>query len=267
MELEYLPPDVISLLGEHFFGTVEPVGLRRVPVITRETAQMTQSSKHFQTLAVSAWGTLSDQTPALFHQFEINVILETHGCLHFLGQQPLQGPVNRLNGFVVRDHFTYSPGLQVLSWLEQECLERTLCKSDGPLAPPLPLQAGLEGVHAPLQVKLTLAIEKCQRWWRIPSPSYTRVTWIGIRQLEPIDRIRELVKERPDIGLFLDKALSSLLSKTDADWPHLQHGNNSWWSFRKLICNRWSPAEIHQRQQTRRKAAVICLHCLRPADP
>lgn len=264
MELERLPPEVISILGEHLVGVVEPAGLRGVSVITREIAQMAQSSKLFHTLVASSWITLSDQTPALFHQFGINDVLEKHGYLHFLGQPRIQGPVNFVN-FVSRDFETLSPGLQALGSLEKKMLKHALSKTDGPFAVPVPLRAGFKGVRAPLQVKLTMAVEKCQRAWGIPSPLWTTLECNGTRQLESIDMVRELITECPDRGLVLDEELSSLISRND--WPHWQHGSYTWWGFRKLICDRWSPAEVHQRQQARRKAANICLHCLCPADP
>lgn len=264
MKLENLPPDVIGLLGECFVGTVEPAGLRGVSVVAREISQLAQSSRTFLPLVVKAWETLRDQTPALFHQFDVNDILEKHGCLHLLGQQTIRGPVNLCN-FTSNAPRKHSPGLHALGWLEKDSLDRYLSQTDGPLAPPLPLRSSLMGVRAPVEVRVTVAVEKCQHSWRTPSPAWTRLEISGIRQLETIDMVRELLTDRPDRGLVHDEEMTSLLSQHFSDWPYGEYNRNTWWGFRKLICDTWSPIDIQTKQQMRRKAAHVCLHCLGPA--
>lgn len=262
MDLEALPPELLELLSQHVVGVVEGAGLRGVSVVARELAQLAQSSKLFLPLVLNCWRTLSNQTPVLFHQFGINDILQKYDCLHFLGQQRIQGPVNLRNVSPVPQK--HSPGLQALGWLEKDSLERHLSQTNGPLAT-LPLRAGLKHVRAPLQVKLMVAGEKCQHSWRTPSPLWTSLEFNGARPLEAIDMVRELLTDRPDRGVRQDEEMSSLLAKHYSDWPYGQYNRNTWWGFRKLICDNWSPADIQRKQEARREAAQICLHCMGPA--
>ena len=256
-----LPVDVLQKLGEFVVGEVEPAGLRGTSVVSREIARLALVNKCLLPLVTEAWLALEHQTAEILHQLAVGDILKTVHWRRPSGQTQYYGPVNMQN-FDVTNPRKHSPGLHALGLFERAKLQETLKSTSGPLAQKPPLAAGLTAARAPQAVQLTVALEKCQFFWQTPSPLWSNLAYKGTKTLEDIDILRELLTAREDRGLTCDKELKSLLDERVRIWPYGFMSKNTWWGARKLICDNWSPAELWNRQQERRKAAKVCLQCM-----
>ena len=260
MSLPSLPADVLQRVGDFLVGEAEAAGLRGVSVIAREVAGVNRTSKSLLPLSASAWATLEGQIPQILYQLGVSDILNDHGYASLLGSPPVQGPVNMMNfqSPTLRKH---SAGLHALSCVEKYFLREYLTSSKGPFATAQPARSALAQIRAPLAVKFMVAVEKCQFFWRTPSPVWRAAE---SRHLESIEMVRELLFGRYDRGMEPDAELTNLLdSHISHDlWPYGSCGRNTWWGFRKLVCDRWTPADIQAKLEQRRKTAGICLGCM-----
>ncbi|KAK9818739.1 hypothetical protein WJX74_006408 [Apatococcus lobatus] len=261
MGLLELPADVLQQVGELFVGEVEAAGLRGVSVVAREVASLVRVCKRVQPLVGSMWAALDKQTPQILSQLGISDILDEHGYGHLLGDKPYFGPINLQNhqAPTLRKH---SAGLHALGRVERLLLRKHLSSVTGPFALSSPVTIGIEQLRAPMAIKVVVAVEKCQWFWCTPSPIWRSVP--ERRELEPIEMVRELNFSRYDRGLEQDQELRSLLDAhvSEASWPYGTCSRNTWWGLRKLVCDRWTPADIQAKHAQRRKAAGICLYCM-----
>lgn len=243
--LNSLPQDILEKIVDFVFGEVEIAGLRGPSVISRDIAELAAVSKSLLPLVSRAWNSLSLQMPGLLSQLDIPNLLKQHSISHLLGEAPYFGPVNRRNYQTPPNK--HSPGLHALGSLEVLKLRHYLDSADGPLVPPLPMSPGLEGARAPLAIRLTTAIEKCQYFWPTPSPTWTNLAHANVHQhpLELIDMVRELLVGRTDRGLERDAELVSLL-EGNMKFPFGVCGMSSWWGMRKLVCDNWTPEAIKE---------------------
>lgn len=194
MSLLDMPADTLQKIGELVVGEVEAAGLLGVSVIARQVANLCQVCKGLLPLIVAAWASLSNQTPQVFAQLGISEILDQYNCNHLLGAKPYFGPVNHQNhqAPVMRKH---SAGLHALDLVERLSLKGHLSSANGPFAPQLPVMVCVRQLQAPIAVKVMVAVEKCQFFWRTPSPLWRCVPG---HHLEPIELVRELIFGRSD---------------------------------------------------------------------
>ena len=212
-------------------------------------------------LVSCAWSALSSQTPPILSQMGVSAILKARNSLSLLGEQPFHGPVN-LHNFQGPSLRHFSPGLQAISPAEELFLPKAL-RSDGPSASNLLATQGIRlETTAPQAVQFTVAVEKCQIFWRLPSPLWH--SGFEGKQLEIIDKLRELLTVRTDKALLPDEELVGILDEHAhiEAWPYGHSKMNTWWGLRKLVCDRWTPADIEAKHAEHRKMAGMCLFCM-----
>lgn len=264
MSLLDMPADIVQQLGETLVGEAEAAGLRGVSVVARQVATLGQVCKGLLPLVATAWTSLSHQTPEIFSQLGISEILHENKCGYMLGDQPYYGPINLQNhqAPTLRKH---SPGLHALGRVERFLLQEYLRSPNGPFGPLPQTKLFMRQLRAPMPIKVMVAVEKHQFFWRSPSPVWRCVP--GCNRLEPIEMVRELLHGRCDRGIQPDAELTSLLDnhvKQEA-WPYGHCNRNTWWGFRKLVSERWTSAQLQAKLHGCRQAAGVCLYCMESA--
>ena len=264
MSLLDLPADVVQQLGETLVGEAEAAGLHGVSVVARQVASLGQVCKGLWPLVATAWTSLNRQTPQIFSQLGISDILDDYNFKYMLGDQPYYGPVNLQNheGPTLRKH---SPGLHALGPAERFLLKEHLRSPNGPFSSLPQTKLCMGQLRAPMPIKVMVVVEKHQFFWRTPSPVWCCVP--GCRRLEPIEMVRELLHGRCDKGIPPDAELTNLLDNhvKQETWPYDYCHRNTWWGLRKLVCERWTLAQLQAKLQECRQAAGVCLHCMEPA--
>ncbi len=259
--LDHLPTEVLNVVGDHLAGGLEVAGVCGPSVLVRDIAQLAAVSKSVAPIVQRAWAALGQQLSDALFQMEIGDLLDEAYKMEPFDVTRAFGPVDSQNSAT---HLAklHSSGLQALQYPEKLLLCRALKAPDGPLQPRRPLAVPLKQARAPAVVRLTVASEKCHWCWYTPSPLWTDSTIGGTKQLETIDILRELLSSRLDRGLAPDMSILNLLEAHNLQPPYGHCGMNTWWGVRKLVCDRWTPADLVLKQRARRMAASICLHCM-----